>query len=160
MQRIVLYVHQASNPGQFESDCTESWWQRGVSENSVHFSGRVGINTDRPDESCVVNGMYIYLSIYTPTLPSIRAPYHPYTHPANHTSNLPSTQLSIRPSSDLPNHPSIHTTHPSIQPIHPSFHTRCILYIFNKSITVSSIPLRNILETFSIKNTNFSVQKQ
>ncbi|XP_026734504.1 uncharacterized protein LOC113498623 isoform X1 [Trichoplusia ni] len=51
--RIIV---RASNPGQFESDCSESWWQRGVSENSVHFSGRVGINTDRPDESCVVNG--------------------------------------------------------------------------------------------------------
>ncbi|KAL0809320.1 hypothetical protein ABMA28_011530 [Loxostege sticticalis] len=51
--RIIV---RASNPGQFESDCTENWWQRGVSENSVHFNGRVGINTDRPDESCVVNG--------------------------------------------------------------------------------------------------------
>nr|XP_021206634.2 uncharacterized protein LOC101741591 isoform X2 [Bombyx mori] len=49
-------IVRASNPGQFESDCTESWWQRGVAENSVHFSGKVGINTDRPDESCVVNG--------------------------------------------------------------------------------------------------------
>ncbi|XP_045457857.1 uncharacterized protein LOC123668107 [Melitaea cinxia] len=51
--RIIV---RASNPGQFESDCTENWWQRGVSENSVHYSGRVGINTDRPDESCVING--------------------------------------------------------------------------------------------------------
>ncbi|XP_050663546.1 uncharacterized protein LOC126964467 [Leptidea sinapis] len=51
--RIIV---RASNPGQFESDCSEGWWQRGVSENSVHFSGRVGINTDRPDESCVING--------------------------------------------------------------------------------------------------------
>ncbi|KAL4711374.1 hypothetical protein ACJJTC_019215, partial [Scirpophaga incertulas] len=51
--RIIV---RASNPGQFESDCTENWWQRGVSDNSVHFTGRVGINTDRPDESCVVNG--------------------------------------------------------------------------------------------------------
>ncbi|XP_060808876.1 uncharacterized protein LOC106143034 [Amyelois transitella] len=51
--RIIV---RASNPGQFESDCTENWWQRGVSDNSVHFNGRVGINTDRPDESCVVNG--------------------------------------------------------------------------------------------------------
>ncbi|KAM3955671.1 uncharacterized protein ACR2FA_010388 [Aphomia sociella] len=51
--RIIV---RASNPGQFESDCTENWWQRGASDNSVHFNGRVGINTDRPDESCVVNG--------------------------------------------------------------------------------------------------------
>ncbi|KPJ18399.1 Myelin gene regulatory factor [Papilio machaon] len=47
--RIIV---RASNPGQFESDCSEGWWQRGVSDNSVHFTGRVGINTDRPDESC------------------------------------------------------------------------------------------------------------
>ncbi|XP_026322620.1 uncharacterized protein LOC113232191 isoform X2 [Hyposmocoma kahamanoa] len=51
--RIIV---RASNPGQFESDCSENWWQRGVSENSVHYNGRVGINTDRPDESCVING--------------------------------------------------------------------------------------------------------
>nr|XP_026483514.1 uncharacterized protein LOC113391683 isoform X2 [Vanessa tameamea] len=51
--RIIV---RASNPGQFESDCTENWWQRGVSENSVHYNGRVGINTDRPDEACVING--------------------------------------------------------------------------------------------------------
>ncbi|CAG9135137.1 unnamed protein product [Plutella xylostella] len=51
--RIIV---RASNPGQFESDCTENWWQRGASDNSVHFHGRVGINTDRPDESCVING--------------------------------------------------------------------------------------------------------
>ncbi|XP_045508619.1 uncharacterized protein LOC123704329 isoform X1 [Colias croceus] len=51
--RIIV---RASNPGQFESDCSENWWQRGVSENSVHYNGRVGINTDRPDETCVING--------------------------------------------------------------------------------------------------------
>ncbi|XP_053621930.1 uncharacterized protein LOC128681784 isoform X2 [Plodia interpunctella] len=51
--RIIV---RASNPGQFESDCTENWWQRGISDNSVHFNGRVGINTDRPDESLVCNG--------------------------------------------------------------------------------------------------------
>ncbi|GBP20470.1 Myelin regulatory factor [Eumeta japonica] len=54
-ERIIV---RASNPGQFESECPESWWQRGASENSVHFNGRVGINTDRPDESCVINGLY------------------------------------------------------------------------------------------------------
>ncbi|XP_073965548.1 uncharacterized protein [Choristoneura fumiferana] len=52
--RIIVRVRL--QPGQFESDCTENWWQRGVSDNSVHFNGRVGINTDRPDESCVING--------------------------------------------------------------------------------------------------------
>ncbi|XP_049883679.1 uncharacterized protein LOC126379114 isoform X2 [Pectinophora gossypiella] len=54
--RTMSITPQASNPGQFESDCSENWWQRGVSENSVHYNGRVGINTDRPDESCVING--------------------------------------------------------------------------------------------------------
>lgn len=56
---LTSMMFQASNPGQFESDCTENWWQRGVSDNSVHFNGRVGINTDRPDESCVINGNYL-----------------------------------------------------------------------------------------------------
>ncbi|XP_041970512.1 uncharacterized protein LOC121726930 [Aricia agestis] len=51
--RIIV---RASNPGQFESDCGEGWWQRGAAENSVHYSGRVGINTDRPDEACVIHG--------------------------------------------------------------------------------------------------------
>lgn len=51
--RIIV---RASNPGQFESDSSENWWQRGVSENSLYFNGRVGINNERPDESCVING--------------------------------------------------------------------------------------------------------
>lgn len=46
---------QASNPGQFESD-VELCWQRGVTQDSIFHGGRVGINTDRPDESLVVHG--------------------------------------------------------------------------------------------------------
>lgn len=46
---------QASNPGQFESD-NEVLWQRGQLPDSVYHHGRVGINTDRPDEALVVHG--------------------------------------------------------------------------------------------------------
>eukprot|EP00061_Rhincodon_typus_P018695 g47977.t1 len=45
----------ASNPGQFESD-TDVLWQRGQLPDTVFHHGRVGINTDRPDEALVVNG--------------------------------------------------------------------------------------------------------
>lgn len=51
---------QASNPGQFESEGTgvgaEGGWQRGAAPDSVYHAGRVGINTDRPDEALVVHG--------------------------------------------------------------------------------------------------------
>ena len=46
---------QASNPGQFESD-SEVLWQRGQLPDSVYHHGRVGINTDRPDEAMVIHG--------------------------------------------------------------------------------------------------------
>ncbi|BES94507.1 NDT80 / PhoG like DNA-Hypothetical proteinsfamily [Nesidiocoris tenuis] len=51
-ERIIV---RASNPGQFESD-GEAVWQRGVTGDSVFHCGRVGINTERPDESLVVHG--------------------------------------------------------------------------------------------------------
>ncbi|XP_074040694.1 myelin regulatory factor homolog 1 [Leptinotarsa decemlineata] len=51
-QKIIV---RASNPGQFESD-VELCWQKGQTQDSVVHSGRVGINTDRPDESLVVHG--------------------------------------------------------------------------------------------------------
>lgn len=46
---------QASNPGQFESD-SDALWQRGQVPDSVICHGRVGINTDAPDEALVVCG--------------------------------------------------------------------------------------------------------
>lgn len=49
------FIVQASNPGQFESD-VELCWQRGVTQESIFHAGRVGINTNRPDESLVVHG--------------------------------------------------------------------------------------------------------
>lgn len=54
---VVFFVSllQASNPGQFESD-NEVLWQRGQLPDSVYHHGRVGINTDRPDEALVVHG--------------------------------------------------------------------------------------------------------
>ncbi|XP_034719987.1 myelin regulatory factor-like protein [Etheostoma cragini] len=51
-ERIIV---RASNPGQFESD-GDAMWQRGGVQDSVVFQGRVGINTDSPDEALVVCG--------------------------------------------------------------------------------------------------------
>ncbi|XP_041965466.1 myelin regulatory factor isoform X3 [Alosa sapidissima] len=51
-ERIIV---RASNPGQFEND-SEVLWQRGQMPDSVYHHGRVGINTDRPDEAMVVHG--------------------------------------------------------------------------------------------------------
>lgn len=46
---------QASNPGQFEND-VELTWQRGIIQDSIFHTGKVGINTDHPDESLVIHG--------------------------------------------------------------------------------------------------------
>ncbi|XP_076313263.1 myelin regulatory factor-like isoform X2 [Tachypleus tridentatus] len=51
-ERIIV---RASNPGQFENDMELSW-QKGHNPDTVYHVGRVGINTDRPDESLVVHG--------------------------------------------------------------------------------------------------------
>ncbi|XP_029008383.1 myelin regulatory factor isoform X2 [Betta splendens] len=51
-ERIIV---RASNPGQFESD-NEVLWQRGQVPDSVYHHGKVGVNTDRPDEALVVHG--------------------------------------------------------------------------------------------------------
>ncbi|XP_046872375.1 myelin regulatory factor-like protein [Hypomesus transpacificus] len=48
-------IVRASNPGQFEMD-SEVMWQRGVGADTVVAHGRVGINTDTPDEALVVCG--------------------------------------------------------------------------------------------------------
>ncbi|XP_035723280.1 myelin regulatory factor-like protein isoform X7 [Vespa mandarinia] len=56
-ERIIV---RASNPGQFESEGSgvgaEGGWQRGAAPDSVYHAGRVGINTDRPDEALVIHG--------------------------------------------------------------------------------------------------------
>ncbi|XP_032686078.1 myelin regulatory factor-like protein isoform X3 [Odontomachus brunneus] len=56
-ERIIV---RASNPGQFESEGSgvgaEGGWQRGAAPDSVYHAGRVGVNTDRPDEALVVHG--------------------------------------------------------------------------------------------------------
>ncbi|XP_064191946.1 myelin regulatory factor isoform X1 [Anguilla rostrata] len=54
-ERIIVRVTSASNPGQFESD-SDVLWQRGQLPDSVYHHGRVGINTDRPDEAMVIHG--------------------------------------------------------------------------------------------------------
>lgn len=47
----------------------EGGWQRGAAPDSVYHAGRVGVNTDRPDEALVVHGNMkvrtIFLSYYT-----------------------------------------------------------------------------------------------
>ncbi|XP_033610855.1 myelin regulatory factor isoform X3 [Cryptotermes secundus] len=56
-ERIIVraFLFQASNPGQFESD-VELCWQKGHTPESIFHAGRVGINTDRPDEALVIHG--------------------------------------------------------------------------------------------------------
>uniref|UniRef100_F7F663 Myelin regulatory factor-like protein n=2 Tax=Monodelphis domestica TaxID=13616 RepID=F7F663_MONDO len=51
-ERIIV---RASNPGQFEND-SDVLWHRGHVPESVVCHGRVGINTDTPDEALVVCG--------------------------------------------------------------------------------------------------------
>ncbi|XP_029438395.1 LOW QUALITY PROTEIN: myelin regulatory factor [Rhinatrema bivittatum] len=51
-ERIIV---RASNPGQFEND-SDVLWQRGQLPDTVFHHGRIGINTDRPDEALVVHG--------------------------------------------------------------------------------------------------------
>ncbi|KAM4748867.1 myelin regulatory factor-like protein [Rhinophrynus dorsalis] len=51
-ERIIV---RASNPGQFEND-NDVLWQRGHVPETVVAHGRVGINTDTPDEALVVCG--------------------------------------------------------------------------------------------------------
>eukprot|EP00118_Oscarella_pearsei_P005020 m.22345 g.22345 ORF g.22345 m.22345 type:complete len:1044 (+) comp28334_c0_seq1:2066-5197(+) len=50
-ERIIV---RASNPGQFEND--DGSWKTGHNADTVYYTGRVGINTDRPEESLVVHG--------------------------------------------------------------------------------------------------------
>ncbi|KAI4878047.1 hypothetical protein NFI96_011653 [Prochilodus magdalenae] len=51
-ERIIV---RASNPGQFEND-SEVLWQKGQTSDAVVCQGRVGVNTDTPDEALVVCG--------------------------------------------------------------------------------------------------------
>lgn len=51
-ERVIV---RASNPGQFETD-GDALWQRGAVQDAVVCQGRVGINTDSPDEALVVCG--------------------------------------------------------------------------------------------------------
>ena len=52
----VILLFQASNPGQFDSDIEANHWQRGHTQDSVYHMGRVGVNTDHPDEALTVHG--------------------------------------------------------------------------------------------------------
>lgn len=55
MHRSDKIIVRASNPSQFESD-TDFLWTRCPSPDAIYHNGRVGINTDHPDEALVVNG--------------------------------------------------------------------------------------------------------
>ena len=46
---------QASNPGQFDNE-VDVMWQKGHTGESVYHVGRVGINTDHPEEALTVHG--------------------------------------------------------------------------------------------------------
>ncbi|CAG5119575.1 unnamed protein product, partial [Candidula unifasciata] len=48
-------IVRASNPGQFEND-VDAIWQKGQSSESVYHMGKVGVNTDHPEESLTVHG--------------------------------------------------------------------------------------------------------
>lgn len=64
---LCIFFFQASNPGQFENDI-DALWQRGQVPESVVCHGRVGINTDAPDEALVVCGnMKVMGSIMHPS---------------------------------------------------------------------------------------------
>nr|XP_046196264.1 myelin regulatory factor-like isoform X1 [Oncorhynchus gorbuscha] len=83
-ERIIVRVTSASNPGQFESD-SEVLWQRGQLPDSVYHHGRVGINTDRPDEAMVIHGnLKVMGSLVHPS--DIRAKEN--VHEVNTTDNL------------------------------------------------------------------------
>ncbi|XP_053112206.1 myelin regulatory factor-like protein [Hemicordylus capensis] len=63
-ERIIV---RASNPGQFEND-SDMLWQRGHVPEAIICHGRVGINTDAPDEALVVCGnMKIMGSVMHPS---------------------------------------------------------------------------------------------
>ena len=51
----LIRFFQASNPGQFDSD-VDVMWQKGHTGESVYHIGRVGVNTDHPEESLTVHG--------------------------------------------------------------------------------------------------------
>lgn len=51
-ERIIV---RASNPGQFENDI-EALWNKGKTSESVYHTGRVGVNTDNPDEALTIHG--------------------------------------------------------------------------------------------------------
>lgn len=49
-------IVRASNPGQFDSDMEATHWTKGSTPDSVYHIGRVGVNTDHPDEALTVHG--------------------------------------------------------------------------------------------------------
>ncbi|XP_061181397.1 myelin regulatory factor-like isoform X2 [Saccostrea echinata] len=48
-------IVRASNPGQFDNDMDVTW-QKGQTPDSVYHVGRVGVNTEHPEEALTVHG--------------------------------------------------------------------------------------------------------
>nr|XP_022313296.1 myelin regulatory factor-like isoform X1 [Crassostrea virginica] len=48
-------IVRASNPGQFDND-VDVTWQKGQTPDSVYHVGRVGVNTEHPEEALTVHG--------------------------------------------------------------------------------------------------------
>ncbi|XP_055996738.1 myelin regulatory factor-like protein isoform X8 [Ostrea edulis] len=48
-------IVRASNPGQFDNDMDVTW-QKGQTPDSVYHMGRVGVNTEHPEEALTVHG--------------------------------------------------------------------------------------------------------
>ena len=62
-----MLLFQASNPGQFDSDVDVNW-QKGQTGDSIFHAGRVGINTDHPEEALTVHGnMSLTGRLYQPS---------------------------------------------------------------------------------------------
>ena len=52
---FIMMIFQASNPGQFDSD-VDVMWQKAQTPDGVYHVGRVGVNTDHPEEALTVHG--------------------------------------------------------------------------------------------------------
>lgn len=52
-ERIIV---RASNPGHFDNDCDYMWLKSSTGSDAIYHHGKVGINTEKPEEALTVNG--------------------------------------------------------------------------------------------------------
>eukprot|EP00731_Ephydatia_muelleri_P006567 Em0003g815a len=52
-ERIIV---RASNPGHFDNDCDYMWLKSSTGSEAIYHHGKVGINTEKPEEALTVNG--------------------------------------------------------------------------------------------------------